>query len=594
MRLTIDQNQELAKYADPLLLPSRSRIPVSVNQVLELSQFLYHGNPIFRRAVKRLIAHGVTRLTFRGKTGSTDEREKFEKFFIETVGGLGQIRLLGEEFMAYGVAMMRAHFPFVRQLVDDRNGDYKVYTLASFPEERVSFDLQRLTYKVPDPKRSDLPVSRRPPVNLRFVDLACKEHGRIRLVRMDPKYSKLRYSTWSNERQVEYSFEPAFKNRIRKGDLFEVNRTPLDILRAVRDNKGYLFDSDAVFLWVNETIVGFSDDGWGLPELMVSYPHLHKISLYDRLDESISNEMLVPYRVVSPNFSGVANGEAVILSGQFMGAVEKMKREQQKDRTRMHGFPVPINYQELGGNGKSLAPKDLKDYEVQQLMQSMGIPPELYSGSLSIGNVPYAVRLLESSSSQLFFGLSMATNWAVRKLTRFMHGEAMDAVLEPSTFADDLERKNMVAQLFSAGELPRRVMFDSLNLERPLDLRRERAQEDLDIQQELANLDQEARRKLEMGSLDDVLGAEAQEAAPAASSVVTPTDLQGKAQMLAMEWLAMPEGQRMTAMQSVKSQDRILYATAKDFMDEMRRQGEAQGRQQVYQQAQAPQAGQPV
>ena len=65
---------------------------------------------------------------------------------------------------------------------------------------------------------------------------------------------------------------------------------------------------------------------------------------------------------------------------------------------------------------------------------------------------------------------------------------------------------------------------------------------------------------------------------------LTPLDIESQAQELAQHWLEIPsDGQRSQAMQATRSGNPQLYALAKQKMEEMRRQGESAGRQQVNQ-----------
>lgn len=569
---------ELQKYADPMLLPSRSKIPHSFSEILLFCRWLYISNPHFRQAVIRMVAHGVTRLKFHGDVGSPKERKRLARKFREVIGGMRSLRKMGEDFVAYGTAACRIYYPFTRQLVDRRSGTARTISLNAIPEGLVTFDLRTLTYRVPDPLRKDLPWEARPRVNFPFRDIKKRTFEGIQIRRLDPRFIKFRYASWAGDRQVQYSFEPEFKQRINRGELFEINRTPLDILRCVRDKRDYLFKPGAVFCMVNETISGFLEHGFGLPEPVTAFPILYKIALYDRLDESISHEMMTPYRFISP---AEMPAQGVIHGGEFRNMVRLGVEEQRMDRTRISSVPIPLNYQEIGGNGKNLVPKDLKDYETQQLFNAIGIPAELFTASISMDMIPYAMRLFEASHADLFEGLSGAANWAVDGITEFMYGEAYDATLEPSSVADDMNRRAMLRDLYSAQEIPRRVLMDSLNLDDALGLKKERAEEDIQTQEDIAQLEEQARRRAELGSIDNLLGG----AAPGQASA-TPVDVMDQASALAMEWLSMPDGQRHQAMQAVAAQNRQLYAMAKDIMEQQRRAGESQGRQMVYQQAQ--------
>lgn len=569
---------ELEKYADSLLLPSRSRIPQSLSDIMLFCRWLYISNGQFRQAVKRTVAHGVTRLRFHGEVGSPEERNKFERKFKEEIRGYAALRKMGEDFVVYGSAFARIFYPFNRQLMDRRGGTIKTYSLSMFPEHKVKFNLSRMTYTVPDPRRSDHPIQSRPTVELPFRDIRARNTKGIRILRLDPRYVKLRYSSWSGQHQVQYSFEPDTKGRIQRNELFEVNRTPVEVLRAIRDKKDFLFRQDQVFCMFNETISGLITNGFGIPEPIVAFPQLYRMALYDRLDESISHEMMTPYRFASPT---TLPETGTIDALEFRAMMGRAIAEQRADRTKVSAVPVPINFQEVSGNGKALTPKDLKDYETNQLMHSLGIPAELMTGSLQLDSIPYAVRLFENSHCDLFEELSNLAHWAVSGITKFLHGEAYDATLEPSSVVDDAQRRVIIRDLYSAQEIPRRILGESVQLENLPDLKKERAEEDLKVQEDLAKLEEEARRRMEGGTLEAAMEQQAAPSGPA----TTPVDTLDQATAKAQEWLAMPESQRTQDMQATAAQNRQLYAMAKDVMDQMRAQGESQGRQQVYQQA---------
>jgi len=529
-----------------------------------------------------MIAHGVTDLKFHGDIGDPEERKLFKRKYKEVIKGHGATRKLGEDYIVYGSAFARIYFPFNRQLRDSRSGFLKWHSLAAFPEALTKFNLQKLTYSVPDPERTDLPMDRRPTVDLTFRDVKRKTAKGIRIIRLNPRFVKLRYSTWADDRQVEYSFEPEFLSRIRKGELFEVNRTPMEIIRCVRDKREFLFKQDQVFCMINETISGFVNSGFGLPEPISAFPQLYRMATYDRLNESISNEMMQPYRFISPtpNTDG-----GTLDGGEFRYMVQRAVSEQRMDRSLITAVPTAINYQEVGGNGKSLVPKELKDYETTQLMHALGIPSEMMTGSLRMDNIPYAIRLFESSHADLFEDLSNFTNWCVERITRFLYREAFDATLEASSVVDDANRRVMLRDLYGAQEIPRRVLGESLQLDDMIGLKKERAQEDLKTQEDLAGLEEEARRRAEAGSIEELMN-QGPSPGPGGAPVTTPVDTMDEATAVAQEWLGMDESQRSQAMRALAATNRQLYAMAKDIKAPMLAEGASQGAQMVYQQAQ--------
>jgi hypothetical protein len=467
-----------------------------------------------------------------------------------------------------------------------------------FPEELVEFDLNTLTYKVPDPRDHAKSWEARARISLPFRDIQTKDFTKISFQPLDPRYVRLRHGEWAGNTQVEYGFSPEFRSKIKKGELHAVNDTPLDVLTAIRDQENYLFKKDSVFHLKNATITGVSNDGWGLPEILAHYPTLHKIAVYDRIDESIGLDYLLPFRILVPNLQGMGENASFAIAKEWLPASERMFREQRKDRTKIHAFPFQSTLQEFGGQGKQLTPKDLKEYEVNQLLTGLGIPMELLQGSLSVQATPFMIRMMEASHLPLSQGLSNCAKWMVAKVSQFMYGEAFDCALSSSRVANDIEKRSLLFNLFSAGEIPRSKAFEGLDLDDPTKLKVERAEEDLKIQEDLAIEEQEAKRRAEMGSLDAVLdasgGGEGGGAGGGpAGAVVTPTDLRGQAEQLALEWMGIPsDGQRSQAMQQVRATNQDLYAVAKDIMEKKKSEGASQGSQMVMQQAQQQQGQQ--
>jgi len=585
---------QFGAWPSPFIPKSSEEMPVNLFTAMDYCSFLYYRTPMYRAVSKRVVGHFVTQLDYRGEIGSPTERSKFTQFFNEDLNGLNEIRLLGEHERCYGNAFLRVHFPFLRTLVDRRNG-LKFYTLSLFPRELVKFNLQTMTYNVPDPTVWDRAWDARPRIDLTFRDTKVRDFSRIRLRHLDPRYCKLLYSESSGHTQVAYSFNPEFKSKVNRGDLHEINETPAAVLQAIRKKEDFLYDDDAVFHLKSPSLVGVSKDGWGVPEILAQFPNIHKIAVYDRIDEAVGRDYMTPVRIMSPDLRGLADSRNMMVADEWVPAIQRMWADHRRTQTSVQGFPFPFVYQELGGNGKSLAPKDIKEYEVNQLLNCVGYPLELLQGSLSVQQIPAAIRLFESSHSFLKDGLAAATRFAIRKISSHMHGEAYDATLRPSSIADDIERRGLIFNLYSAGEIPRRVAFDGLALgSEPSKLKVERAKEDMEQERALALLQAEEQRRAQLGSLNDLLTSEEGGGAPSgggtASGVsITPTDLRAEAEQLAQQWRAIPQdGQRTQAMLQVRAVNPDLYAVAKDILEQMRRgdasQGRAQGNQAAVQQ----------
>lgn len=567
---------------------------MSMVTAFDYCRFLFNETPLYKAVVKRTVAHFVTELEFRGDVGSPKEQKEFTQFFTEEIMGFEALHLLGLDHGCFGNGFLRVAFPFVRTLIDRRH-NFGNYTLSNFPEELVEFDLSKIVYRVPDPLRVDLSVDKRPKIELTARDTPSSDYSKIRIMRLDPRYVRLRYEDWSGRTQVQWAFNPEHRSRIKRGSLFSINHTPLNILQCVANNSDFLFGDNAVYHLKNPTVSGVSVDGWGIPEILTQYPSIHKIAVYNRIDETIGHDFLMPFRILTPGIEAIGDQRLGTIADEWIPAANRMINEQRLDRTKIQAFPFPCKLESLGGDGKALVPKDLKELEMKHLLDNMCYPEEMMRGTMQAQFAPTGIRMFESAFYPLSQGLKNATKFLVQKISGKMFGESFDATLRSPRVVEDMERRAMLFNLFSAGELTRRTTFGGLGIDQPEKEKVDRAKEDLEIQKGLQVLEQDSQREATLGSLDQVLDTEGAEGGPGGgggAAQITPTDQRARAEQLAQQWLAIPsDGQRSQAMQQVKATDPDLYAVAKDLMEQMRRQGASQGRAQVNQQAQQQGAG---
>jgi hypothetical protein len=161
-----------------------------------------------------------------------------------------------------------------------------------------------------------------------------------------------------------------------------------------------------------------------------------------------------------------------------------------------------------------------------------------------------------------------------------------------------MEAKAMLLQLAAGGDVSRARAYESLGIDDAVSEALRRAKEDLAIQQGTTQLQNEAARQQQFGSLNDVAAAEsdasgggndgsfagsgAAGAPPSGQSGLTPMDAQQKAVDMANQWASVSDnGQRAKLMRQAEATDQMTYALAKQMWEKMKAQGESQGRKAV-------------
>jgi len=595
------KNQDLAnifdtggKFSDPFLLPSSEYMPTSLDSALEFCMFLFYMNPLYRRASKRVVAHFVTDIDFVGKQGDQRERDELKEYLTEELDLYSAMLTAGEEWSCYGNSFWRICFPFDRFLIDRREGRLKEYSLDMFGND-AKFNLTRMTYTVPDPAAmSKHKGGSIPTVELPFRDRRSTESTRIKLAPLDPKRMRLQFSWIGRDTTFIYQFEEWFVSQIKEGRLYQVNKTPIAMLKAIQNDQDFMFQEDEVFHFKAPTISGVSNNGWGVPETLVNYRSLHQLQVYRKIDESVGRDYMLPFRLFSPELGNNASDITMYSHlGVWGDRVKDLIASRRKNPEQIHAFPFPIRYQEEGASGKELTPKDLIEYQTNDMLDGMGYPAELFRGSLQVQQIPTAIRLFENSFYFMHQNYDRMLKWATRRILDYTGREQIGVTLQLPSIADDLEQRHVYLQLAAGGEVSRDKVYKQFNIKDPIEEAKKRMEEDIEIQRAQQKIQADFEREQTMGSADDIIASQMGGAQPGtaggaglggspAGGSTTPLDIMSQAEEQAAQLLQIEsDGERRKMLQDIEATNPNLHAAVKQKMEEMRSAAASQGRQSV-------------
>lgn len=561
------------KFDDPFLLPSSEYAPQTMAEAFDFCRYLYLNNPEFRKASQRVTRHFVNDWAISG-VDSEKERAELVDYLDYKLQLRTALAEMGDDWSCYGNAFFRVHFPF-RRLLKHTNSKGKTlhYAINSFPIDKVKFNLNTLRYRAPDPVSGET-------VDFDFVDVKRQDKESISIVRYDPREIEILHAKYAAKKQFLWRIPNNIQAAVREGNVFQINNLPRKMLVAIKEQKNFLFSENEMFHFRAPTISGVSDSDWGMPELIANFRLLYQIQIYRKIDEVVGLDYMMPIRMISMDAQGGQGPAKVFDAIQWRKEMQKIIQSWRKDRTSMFAIPSPINYQEIGGQGKSLTPVDLIQYQVNNMLNAMGYPAELYTMSLTHQQLPNAIRLFEQTFWFLHEGFNNFSRWVVNKINKYLNNQRIDVSLMRPSMADNIEKQNITLQLIAQGELPRAAGFRQLGIQDPQQAFKERVQEDIErigIQQEAE--EDFARAQQARASLLATTGEPG-----AAAAATTPTDVEDKALEMARTWLSIQDdGERSKAMNAARVQDFQMYAMAKEIMEQMRRDGESAGRQQVNQ-----------
>lgn len=601
------------KFGDPFLLPSTSSFPTDIRGTLDLCLYLYRINRLYGAAVSRLVSYFITDIEFLGEPNKK-EKDDLRRALVEIMGVFSKMQQAGIEWAIYGNAFVRCIEPFDRWLIDDRNGRYQAIALDTYPEHLVTYNYDRLTYTVPDLNAAkDLQkgkrnISKLPKVELQFRDKPSTAIDRFSIVFLDPRYVSLDKAHHSNSVQYVYTIPPDMENRIKSNILHEINNTPRGLLEAVAKNKDFRFHKGEVYHFKAPTPSGVSDSGWGCPEILLHYDTLYQIQVYRKADFAVAQDYLHPLRVFTPNFGGNM-GDAVMTTvlSKWRSEMQKLIAAQRADGTSIHALPFKADYAEYGGNGKMMVTHDLVEVHLNQLFDGLGIPRELFRGTLNPEQMPAAIAFFERTYEWLYEGLNGMLKFFASTLQRAIDTNEIEVRLKRPQTAYNAEWMRLKMQMAANREIPRSDVYPAVGIADPELSAVRAAMEDQEIERRTSELAVKFEKEKTQGSMADVAIMAAEQGAQAGGGQTgsggapggpsldyavdvgaDPLQITQRAQEIATTWLQMhqqmPNSHRKE-MQRAESINPTLYAAAKQEMEKMRSQAASMGRAQAGQMA---------
>jgi hypothetical protein len=605
-------------FPDPFFDYASTQMPRNLYDVMRWCEYYWITNGLYRTACQRIVRYFLTKIELEDEDAGDDERRKYDEFLEKQMKIVDILANIGDDFMCYGNSYTSIHIPFRRYL--------------RCPKCKNEYSLKWVSYKFQDwefhancPKCSYQGKFER-------VDRRSVEQDRIKVIRWSPHEIRLLYHPISHD-TTYYWIPPAdFKREIRRGNPFYIETTPWEIIEAVKKNEWFKFNPGVIYHVKEDTVAGIRNNGWGIPRIMANFKQAWYVQVLKRYNEAIGLDYIIPFRVITPG-KGSGSGEVDPLLhtnlGQFLGRVMGMIQKHRRDPAQWNALPFPIDYQALGAEGKDLAPSELIVAGIDELLNSMGFPAELFKGSIEVQAAPMALRLFERTWTHLVSALNGWINWFFEQVTAVLNWEEISGRLQPVTLAEDMERKQILLQLASSQQVSKQTAYAPFGVDWPEEVRRmfeeekyyqdqsKRFQKEQSEAQTMEETFETAEAQQQMqgagmpGAMPGVMpGAEqgaAQGAMPAQGGApmqagamptgapggagTTPDDMMAQAEQIAMQMLGMPYEARKSELLNLKKSDETLHALVIQKMKDIRQKGQQQGGFQAVQQMVGAQAG---
>lgn len=598
-------NRFSGAFPDPYLDYASTQMPRSIYDVLRWCEFVWITYGTYRMAAQRVVRYFLTSIEL--TDASDDEKKKYEDHIYNELDILNSVLgTSGDNFMAYGNDFISVIVPFRRYLRCKKCGLIQ-------PIRQMSYRFEQWQFMGRCKKCNHDGVFER-------IDRQSIGQDKLRVHHWSPHEMRLLYHPIDDRVTYLWEIPGYFKSSIKKGDPFYLENTPWEVIEAIKDDKLFRFDDDVIFHLREDIITGVRCFGWGVPRVMGNFKQAWYIQVLKRYNEAIALDYIMPLRILTPQPGTSKEADPLLHMnvGNFHARVLAMFRQHRKDPTTIHTLPFPVNLELLGAEGKTLAPVELMDKATDEFLNAQGVAAELYRGTLQWQAMPGALRLFERTWVSLVNGFNAEINWLFRKISQLRNWENLKGRLQPTTTADDMEKKQIQLQLAAGQQISRQTAWSPFGINFREEIRRmlqeeEYAQEEMAKFQEQQTQKQQLQQTIVQGSAGAMppgapAGAAPQQpgqvagpagqtappagAAPAGSPMgvpapalpaggmggnVTPDDLMQQAEQIAYQMKSMPYEMRRSEMLKIKRSNETLHALVVSKMRQLDQTAKTQG-----------------
>lgn len=464
----------------------------------------------------------------------------------------------------YGNHFTSIYKPFVRNL---KCPDCD--TMVNIQHTDYKFDLKKLsfTYRC---KRC------RKDVRARVVDRKLSNKSKIHIIRWDPKLIDIDYNPITGQSVYYYSIPEDQKAKVKKGSKHLINTMPMEFLQAIKDDRLFEFDKDAIFHLKVPSPSGLEQQ-WGLPSLASTIDLFMHTMVLRKANEAIALEHLVPFRVLHPAQTNGLDPTQNINLERWKNEMKAGMRRFRRDPLHMMFAPVAVGVTNIGGDGRAMLTLGELQEADKGIMAALGIPQEFLYGGLTKAGMEGTLRLIENQLQDDVDDVNDLSQWYADTIGKFLGYERIEVSLTRLKMIDDTETKETMIKLATGADgVPNVVSLTTLAEKIGFDLVKERARRK---QEQLDELRLQMDIKAETLKIQNTLTAQVQQQISGTQGLnYDQQAVIAQADELAQQLAGLDTGQRRSKLHSLQAEDFVMYSVVIQRLEELQNaQGGAGG-----------------
>lgn len=537
-------------------------VPRRLKDLFRWCEYLTYNSAHIYATLKKFGELVVTDISY----GTSNEalKKNYKNLYEKTLKIKGALLMASLDKHIYGNHFTSIYQPFVRFL---RCGSCE--ELTNIQHVDYKFTLKTLRFKYTCSRCNTT-------TDGQIVDRKLLTPQRIHIIRWDPKAMDIDYNPITGESNYYYNIPDSIKSKVREGATSLINSMPIEFLEAIKDDKVFAFEKDALFHMKVPSPSGL-DQQWGFPPLAATI----KLFLYThtlrKANEAIALEHIVPFRVMHPA-GGTQDPTQFLNLNRWQEELKANIRQWRKDPLHIMIAPTTVGVTNVGGDGRMLLTLGELQEADKSILAAMGLPPEFLYGGLTRAGMEGNIRMIQNQLQNHGDDMNALLQWYTDKVSKFLGWERIETELLPIKMVDDTETKQSL-MMFATGQGGAQIVSLTTVAERlGIDLDAEREKR---LQEQLDETRHQMRVQAEVQKLQNTLTQQVQAQMQAQSGQGLGYDQQkviAAADGIVQQMVALDPGTRRSQLHSLQMEDAVLYAVVIQRLEDYNNQQTQQAR----------------
>jgi hypothetical protein len=423
---------------------ANNSLPTNIKTLFKYCHSFFHTDPFLSNVIRKITEYPLTDLLY-NEDVKQSTRDKYDKVLKEKLKINNLLIEIGLDYNTYGNCFISRYMKFKRYLVDPD-------TKEKYPIDTIKWDFKKYKFF------ATIKGVRK---QMEVEDVPINTIESFRLVRWNPENIDVDYNPITGESTYYYQMPNDMKKKIMRGDKSIVNTVPHLFIEALREKKRIKFDNKSFYHFKRPGLAE-SDMGWGKPLVLAAIKKIYYLQILQKGNEAIAHEHIVPKKAISPANTATLDPLTQLNLPKWKGEIQEAVKKWRKDPNYIAVFPIPVGYQELGGNARGLMTTPEMKFLEENIINSLGVPLEFIKGGASWTGSSISLRIVENMFMTYRNLLTDFLNhFVVPALKNHLGYPDVKLKFKEFKMSDDNSAKQLVLQLAEMGKLSDPKVLDA-------------------------------------------------------------------------------------------------------------------------------------